>query len=240
MAEAVTELSTSALTAAWERWIGPQRYDRKLRQFERLGWIQRRGTAARNIDAVLCVTERGRLVALGGRDPEACWARAWDGNWRLALFDVPEVRRSVRLKLGRKLRGLGFGCLQQSVWISPDPVRELRKVVQDSVRDVEVLTFMEARPCAGETDAEIVLGGWDFNRINRGYNLYLDILQGSPKGRPGSGPAWRKWFEVEWRAWTAAVKDDPLLPEPLLPRDYCGQEAWQRRRERLRRIFRVT
>lgn len=42
--------------------------------------------------------------------------KAWDGKWRLVIFDVPEKRRTVRDILRRKLKDWGFIPFQQSVW----------------------------------------------------------------------------------------------------------------------------
>jgi hypothetical protein len=69
------------------------------------------------------------LHVLGGRDPEAQWARPWDGQWRLVLFDVPTGQNAQRERLRRYLRDKGFGYLQNSVWISPDPLTAEREVL---------------------------------------------------------------------------------------------------------------
>ena len=61
------------------------------------------------------VTAQGRLHVLGGRDPETQWARPWDGQWRLVLFDVPTGQNSQRERLRRYLRDKGFGYVQNSV-----------------------------------------------------------------------------------------------------------------------------
>lgn len=45
--------------------------------------------------------------------------RAWDANWRMFVFDVPEKRRIVRDVLRDKLKKLGFFQFQKSVWIYP-------------------------------------------------------------------------------------------------------------------------
>jgi DNA-binding transcriptional regulator PaaX len=44
---------------------------------------------------------------------------AWDGNWRMFVFDVPEKKRAVRDILREKLKNLGFFQFQKSVWIYP-------------------------------------------------------------------------------------------------------------------------
>jgi DNA-binding transcriptional regulator PaaX len=73
-------------------------------------------------DRLLTITEHGRRLVWGDTDPEARWARRWDRSWRLVLFDVPQAKASLRAGLRRKLRALHFGWLQNSVWLSPDPV----------------------------------------------------------------------------------------------------------------------
>ncbi len=47
--------------------------------------------------------------------------RAWDGEWRVVFFDVPEERKALRTVFRRKLQTLGFKYLQRSVWIYPYP-----------------------------------------------------------------------------------------------------------------------
>lgn len=43
----------------------------------------------------------------------------WDGRFRLAMFDVPEEKKSVREMIRRKLETIGFISLQKSVFIFP-------------------------------------------------------------------------------------------------------------------------
>ena len=45
----------------------------------------------------------------------------WDGKWRMVFFDVPERRRAERNILRNKLKELGFGEIQKSVFIHPFP-----------------------------------------------------------------------------------------------------------------------
>ncbi len=46
-------------------------------------------------------------------------SRAWDGKWRIVIFDVEESKRKARNKLRHRLRQFGFLCLQKSVWVFP-------------------------------------------------------------------------------------------------------------------------
>jgi phenylacetic acid degradation operon negative regulatory protein len=233
LSEALADASLMVVNAAWERWMGPQRFQRKLAQFSKRGWLQSR--VANSVDErVVRLTASGRLVALGGRDPEACWRRAWDGTWRLALFDIPEERLALRARLRRRLCALGFGYLQNSVWVSPDTAEALSAAMRDSRTNVESFMLMEARPGGGETDAEIVEGGWDFPRINHNYEVHLSVLSDVPR-RGAALETRRNWFATEWKAWERAMRSDPLLPEVLLPKRYLGREAWERRWQVLQR-----
>lgn len=45
--------------------------------------------------------------------------KKWDGKWRIVLFDIAELNRKKRDMLRNKLRELGFGMFQKSVYISP-------------------------------------------------------------------------------------------------------------------------
>src|SRR6266699_5773033 len=77
-----------------------------------------------------------------------------------------------------------------------------------------------ARPCAGESDTEIVAGAWDFERINRRYARYLKVLEEHPIAalrNERAAKALLRWATTERETWLHAVTSDPLLPARLLP-----------------------
>ncbi|HEY5550990.1 MAG TPA: PaaX family transcriptional regulator C-terminal domain-containing protein [Opitutaceae bacterium] len=238
VSETVGEVSIMATRAVWDRWFSSQRFYRKLAQFETQGWIERGPASGKGLDRVVRLTEAGREAALGGADPQACWGRKWDGRWRLVLFDIPESQRALRLRLCRALRELRFGYLQNSVWVSPDPPLEIGRMLRGLDLNVEILTIMDARPCGGESDADLVAGAWDFARVNRDYEVYLEVLESRPVRQ--SGRSWNTWLAVEWKAWRRALAGDPLLPAALLPDRYRGKEAFGRRMKMLRKVFGVN
>jgi DNA-binding transcriptional regulator PaaX len=112
-----------------------------------------------------------------------------------------------------------------------------RRILAGSTVDVEALLLLVARPCAGESDGEIVAGAWDFERINNRYAELLRLLDERPDGvleTESNSAAFLRWAVAEREAWLKAVIGDPLLPERILPRGYLGQVAWGRRVEVLR------
>ena len=222
------------VTDSYESWAYRNGLGRQLARLEREKFIEAgQGSVVRAVR----LTESGRLHALGGRDPEPRWSRPWDGQWRLVLFDLPNEKSKLRNQLRNQLRQRGFGWLQDSVWISPDPLDTGKAQLAGSLVNVESLLFLKARPDAGESDAEIVAGAWDFERINQLYADHLKVLLSCPTKAvrdEAAAKLFREWAERERLTWQAAVAEDPLLPEPLLPPGYLGREAWRARKKAMR------
>src|SRR5512140_3135985 len=164
-------------------------------------------------DRMYRLTNAGRLHALGGRDPIAHWGRAWDGRWRLVIFDVPTARNTERARLRRYLREHGFGCLQRSVWVTPDALNEEKTILRGGDINVQTLVLLEAHAFAGESDEQIVAGSWDFSEISNRYQKYLNSLGERPTGALRTlqaAKALQLWAAMERQTWLHAVSLDPL------------------------------
>lgn len=207
--------------------------DRKLRRLAARGVI----TLPEPADPrIIRLTEMGQTLAHGGVSPAARWARPWDGRWRMVLFDVAEHDRPARTRLRRTLHQARLGYLQGSVWISPDPLAELRDAVRALTANPEALLFFEGRPFAGESDTALVNGAWDFARLAETHRECLGLLAHPPADTDPS-QRWRIWLAKERGAWLRALDLDPLLPSVLLPEGYLGQEVHSLRRALLQRAF---
>jgi len=101
-AETVMDPTFRNLDASFESWAYRNGFLPQIHRLEAAGLIESpkeswsRGRFVR-------LTEDGRIAALGGRDPEACWAAPWDKKWRLVLFDLPEKERALRMQVRRAL-----------------------------------------------------------------------------------------------------------------------------------------
>ncbi len=240
LADQAGQLSGAALKGLWKAWTGEARFARALAQLEARGLVQRL-QGGREVDArIYKLTEAGRAAAAGGRLPPERWARAWDGQWRMLSFDIPQSEASVRMRLRRRLLDVGFGAVQRSVWVTPDPVSDIVADMPEFAQRPGSLLLLEGRPAGGASDESLVSAAWDFTRINRAYDDYLKILAAHP---PASGAAsgitktaWKKWLKTEAAGWQHAVAQDPLLPDALLPAGYRGKTAWARRLEALRAL----
>jgi phenylacetic acid degradation operon negative regulatory protein len=228
--EILTRPTFRNLTDSFESWAYRNGFLRQLHRLEKQQMIEQQSND--HEDRLYRLTQAGRICALGGRDPEAKWNRTWDGRWRLVLFDVPESCRAKRNQLRRYLRSRGFGYLQNSVWITPDPVNEQRALLAEGPVNVESMIFLDARPSAGETDAEIVAGAWDYVELNRRYTQYRKVLRQHPRrhlNNPVNAKTLYHWLRAERHAWLNVMDCDPLLPASLLPPDYAGRAVWRER-----------
>jgi DNA-binding transcriptional regulator PaaX len=227
------------LRPSWRHVVGPESFEawayrtglsRRLAELERLKWIERRALADGSA-RLIRLTAAGREAALAGVDPAQRWTRSWDGRWRLVLFDVAEENSFQRQRLRRRLRELRFGYLQNSVWISPDPLEEIRAELAGTAANVESLMLFDGRPAGGESDQDLVAGAWDFAAIRECYDDWSHLADAVPLGRAAAADqhAIRQWAARERAAWGAIVARDPFLPEPLLPAGYPGRTAWARR-----------
>jgi phenylacetic acid degradation operon negative regulatory protein len=222
-------------TDSYEAWAYRNGLLKQMWRLERQELIERDPRSPD--DRLYRLSAQGRRHVLGGRDPEERWARPWDSRWRLVLFDVPTGQDAQRERLRRYLRDRGFGYLQKSVWITPDPLEEERQILCGGKINVESLVLLEARPCAGEGDLDIVAGAWDFEQINHRYTLHMQTTKERPIGAlrdEAAVKALLRWAATERAAWLDAVTNDPLLPARLLPAGYLGQRAWRWRTEVLR------
>ena len=81
------------LTDSFECWAYRNGFRQQLARLERQNLIESQGET--RSDRAYRLTDKGRLQALGGRDPEERWGRHWDGKWRLVLFDYPQAKAAA-------------------------------------------------------------------------------------------------------------------------------------------------
>jgi phenylacetic acid degradation operon negative regulatory protein len=179
------------------------------------------------------LTRLGTLAAHGGRDPSEEWSRKWDGHWRFFLFDIPRGAERERQRLLKWFRLNHFGCLQNSVWVTPHPLNDFAKELSFLDLPPEAMIPIEGKPLGAseETSKGIVSRAWDFDEINSRYREYRVVATERERSLRS-----KDWKTREREAWIRAISLDPMLPKALLPREYEGRKAW-RERQKLTRKF---
>src|SRR3989344_1477014 len=144
----------------------------------------------------------------------------WDGTFMVVVFDIPEETRRARDDLREKLKELGFGKLQESVWISPYHFEDdLKEFLQETgyINDIYVLKATKLLGNSIKANAKYI---WNLGEINQKYSEVLAGVQKiiSKKIDPGkAGGVWNLYFET--------LATDPLLPKELLPSNWKQPEA---------------
>lgn len=145
--------------------------------------------------------------------------KPWDKKWRVVIFDISERKKWQRDGLRAKLKDLGFGMLQESVWITPFPVaNELKEYFSSWHIQGEIL-ISESRILVGDQRA-IVNRVWNIARLAKKYRRLIDSwLRVQPKYRN------QKMASKFQKSYFNLLVKDPFLPKELLPKPWVGEAA---------------
>ncbi len=239
MADYAMRPSLRRMGESFEQWAYHGGFLRQVQELERQGFLEAEG-AGKGSKRVVRLTEKGTLRALGGCDPVARWNRPWDGAWRMAVFDLPETQRKLRSRLRRDLIAANFGCLQGSVWITPDALETVLPALGSQDIKSGTMMFFSGHPCGGESDADLVKAAWHLDAMNVAYQEYRAHLKSLPSIGTDQREQLMAWGNLERRLWEKCMKLDPLLPRPLWPDQYPGERAWHMRLKTLRTAGKIA
>ena len=158
--------------------------------------------------------------------------RAWDGQWCLLTYSIPESRRSLRDRMRKQLAWLGFGPLGAGTYVAPrDVSAQVRLLAERLGADGFAKTFI-ARGAGATSDRNIVEQSWDLPRIARAYDrfiklygpLYMRDKQRKARRILSDRDAFIMRFTLthDFRRFPFI---DPDLPRVLLPREWAGTRA---------------
>jgi len=168
----------------------------------------------------------------------------WDRRWRVVIFDISEINKNTRESLRNKLRRLGFGMLQESVWVTPHDVSaDMREFLESKDLGDGAFVLEVSVILAGDVSA-LVRKMWNLDGLEKEYqDIIRDALQiqgmyvrhcgrnrqhtgtsGEEVGDIGKGDIGKKVREIRER-YVQAFLSDPCLPKELLPNDWPARRA---------------
>lgn len=142
----------------------------------------------------------------------------WDGYWTVVMYDFPENKKTIRDYFRRKIKHLGFGAVQESVFVSP---LNLIEAIQSLIEGEEIesqVWVLRSKRVFGLTNREVASVAWNLKEPNHLYELLLNILPKIKKQRRDLLNEWKKYF-------LALNLEDPYLPKELLPTDWLGEKC---------------
>ena len=203
-------------------WV-PKRYNKRnyyrvVRRGLNTGELER---VIKNGEAYIRLTSRGKDKVKRDFAFRHLTSR-WDRKWRVVIFDIAEINRSSRNALRRKLKDLGFGLLQKSVWVSPhDVIFDFREFVisrglADSVYATEFTELSAGDP---KNLAERI---WRLSRLNEKYQSLLNEISSSLAENEGGLPKKSEEIRDIRSRYLQLLLEDPHLPKELLSNDWVG------------------
>ena len=110
---------------------------------------------------------------------------SWSGEWLLLFVDFPDSNRKLRQRLRTRLAWAGFGFLNQSLWISPNPSREgeAAEVLDNLGLTRHATSFRAAAGSIGDMDG-LVRRAWDLDAIAEQHRGFLAEADASKPASP--------------------------------------------------------
>ena len=161
---------------------------------------------------------------------------AWDGNWLVVTFGIPEGQRSKRNIFRNRLTEMGFGLLSSSVWSSPlDQEAEVTALVEELglVEQVTLLRCQQVWRPGVKSIGELAYRVWRLEPLAaryRDFNSRTEALLESLErmGQEGEIDAEALCFGtmgLQQELLDIILAEDPCLPIELLPPDWPSQRT---------------
>ena len=164
------------------------------------------------------LTDRSRRVVQEGERRLAAFGRAepGDGRWTLVWYSIPDPLHVERHRFSRRLRFLGFGPLEEGVWVAPrDQADAVLAILADLDVERHASVFVTT---VRDRDAHpaFVARAWDLDGLAARYGDFLARFGGYREAALDDAEA----FEVRTRLVNTFRRFpylDPGLPEGLAP-----------------------
>ena len=135
------------LTMAMAPFIKKKKYEPKQVIMRNVDALIRHGLLHRHTgkdgSVHLSLTKKGRWVALSRYGTFTKKKTAWDGKWRVIVFDIPVDKGSLRTEVRHAVKSFGFMLLQRSVWVYPYECDDFIKLLKEYLGVSHDLLYMK-------------------------------------------------------------------------------------------------
>lgn len=149
--------------------------------------------------------------------------KKWDRIFRLVIYDIEEKKRKIRDLFRHKIKQLGFGKVQKSVWVSPyDFLKDFQEFLEAQHLEKEVI-LIETKNFHVKNLKKFAQKAWPIKKINDSYKqLYIDLLNFiSLKKRHDR----YEILEDIRKRIILLFLNDPFLPREFLPDDWMMEQV---------------
>ncbi len=211
--------------------VGERAARSTLSRMKQKGWLLASKNGRRS---AYQLSPKGKLLLeQGGRRLFGPRPTRWDSRWHLVIYSLPEELRAARSHLRTGLSWLGYGMLSPGTMIAAYP---MEAEVQSLLHELEVepyVHFFTGSQLEMAENREIVERCWDLPALNRRYTAFIrrhrQALEALLKKKVSNGQLPQdECFELRFWAtyeFSAFPREDPRLPQELLPDVWRGLEA---------------
>lgn len=190
----------------------------------RTGYIEK---VEKNGEAYLRLTSQGQKKLRRDFPLLTMQQRPWDKKWRVVMFDIKETNRVTRDNFRQKLRELGFGMLQESVFISPHNVAEdIAEFIESIGLENAAYVFETQKLIVGD-QKQLASKVWRLGVMNEEYEALIEMIKNEYlKFQNDRGKKLKKGVVEGLRGeYVQIILRDPFLPKELLPENWKGNTA---------------
>ena len=149
--------------------------------------------------------------------------KKWDGRWRLVFYDIDEKSKRTRDRLQKKLKELGFGMIQKSVYLTPfDVAEDFREFLLEQGLSDFVFVGVVDRLFAGN-EKKLIEKVWKLEDLNKRYLKLNERLEGG------------EVLDGIFSEFESLLREDPFLPKEFLPDSWRGDIVYQKIKQLLKR-----
>jgi phenylacetic acid degradation operon negative regulatory protein len=142
------------------------------------------------------------------------------GRWTVLWHWLPESRRTERARLGRRLRFLGFGPVQDATWVAPHDREAEVAALLESLGIAGYAYVVVGRPSAALRVDAVIDQAWDLGSVSAAYRDFLADFGPYRTKRARTALDDRAAFVVRTRAlhlFRGFPFLDPELPDHMMP-----------------------
>ena len=151
----------------------------------------------------------------------------WDGTWTLLITSVPETRKLVRARLRAQLAAEGFACQYDAVWVKPNRrAVDVAKTVLSEL-EIEQGSIYNSEYMPSSSEAGDPRNAFELDKVQSTYIRFISEFEKVAQARMVRRTA-AECLTLRIRlmdAWRSVIKQDPSLPDALLPAGYARGRA---------------
>jgi len=185
------------------------------------GWVKIEKDRLRETNAYTATEEGEAVVTRTLEHLRLSDDASWSNQWLFVLFNIPERERKYRDILRNRLSSIGFGRIQNSVWVTARDVRfEFEDLLEIAViKKSTTVIYPKLETPESKELAEAF--EWNWTTLNKGYKEFIHEARAFLK-QDVKQPIQAKMVVYEYAKF---LSQDPKFPSFLEPKHYERQAA---------------